>query len=124
MSRVLVGSVAIALVTLAVACGDPPRSESLEAKITRAEAMTPDDRRLAEIYARSCRACHVRPDSGAPLTGDTEAWNVRFAQSPATIAAHTRDGLRTMPPRGQCFDCSDADLWQLTLFMARREGRP
>jgi cytochrome c5 len=27
-----------------------------------------------------------------------------------------------MPPRGQCYDCTDDDLTQLTLFMAGRAG--
>ncbi|MBL9096278.1 MAG: cytochrome c5 family protein [Alphaproteobacteria bacterium] len=113
----------IGLVAAVAACGDPAPQETLEAKVSRAEALMPSDPGLVEKYERSCRTCHVNPDSGAPLTGDVQAWNARFAQGAATIAAHTRDGIRAMPPRGQCFDCSEDELSKLTLFMAQRADR-
>lgn len=106
------------------ACGDSAPLETLEAKVARAEALMPSDPGLAERYRRSCRTCHVNPESGAPLTGDVSAWSARFAQGASAIAAHTRDGIRAMPPRGQCFDCSEDELWKLTLFMAQRTGHP
>ncbi len=114
---------AIVLLVVVSACGDSAPMETLEAKLARAEALLPRDPSLAEKYGRSCRTCHVNPESGAPLTGDVPAWNARFVQGGATIAAHTREGIRAMPPRGQCFDCSEDDLWKLTLFMAQRADR-
>ena len=107
------------LVFSLTACGET--HESTAQSVARAEAMTPTEPRLAEIYARTCRACHVNPDSGAPLTGNKAAWRQRIAAGRPTVEANMRNGLRTMPPRGQCLDCSDADLWSLTLFMAQQE---
>lgn len=121
--RSILSPCAIVLLAVVSACGDSAPVETLEARVARAEALMPSDPRMAEKYQRSCRTCHVNPDSGAPLTGDVQAWNPRFAQGAATIALHTRDGIRTMPPRGQCFDCSEVDLWELTLFMAQRADR-
>jgi cytochrome c5 len=82
--------------------------------------MAPTEARLAEMYARSCRACHTVLDAKAPLTGDRADWDVRFAQGIDTLVAHARDGFKAMPARGQCLDCTDDDLKQLTLFMAGR----
>jgi len=95
----------------------------LPEKIKRAEAMRPSDPALAEKYERSCRICHINPDSGAPLTGDVAAWEPRLAQSKGILTAHLRDGFNTMPPRGQCFDCTDDELQRLTDFMARRASK-
>jgi cytochrome c5 len=124
MSSILKPCVIIVSLVVVTSCGDPAPADTLEAKIARAEALLPSDPRLAEKYGRSCRTCHVNPESGAPLTGDAHAWNTRFARGASEIASHTRDGIRAMPPRGQCFDCSEDDLWRLTLFMAQRAGRP
>jgi cytochrome c5 len=114
------GIVAAIVVLSLSACGPGSESgESLAAKVKTAETLIPADARLAEIYERSCRVCHVSPDSGAPLAGDTSAWKARFVQGTDTLVDHVRDGFKAMPPHGQCFDCSDDDLRHLTLFMAR-----
>lgn len=107
----------IALV-FAVACG--PAADDLPARVKAAEALTPKDPRLAEIYSRTCRVCHINPDSGAPLAGDARAWHDRLAQSDDVLATHLRDGFKAMPPRGACFDCSDDDLKHLMMIMGGR----
>jgi cytochrome c5 len=105
-------------------CGETPTQEGTAQKVARADAMTPNEPRLSEIYARTCRACHVSPDSGAPLTGDKAAWRPRLAAGRPAVEANMRNGLRAMPPRGQCLDCNDASLWALTIFMAQEESPP
>lgn len=109
-------------VFLLSACG-PGGDEPMPEKIARAESMRPNDPGLAEKYERSCRICHINPDSGAPLTGDEHAWQPRMAQSREALAAHLRNGFNAMPPRGQCFDCTDDELERLTAFMARRASK-
>ena len=103
------------------ACG-PARepAEVVARKAARAESLTPADARLAEMYGRSCRACHVSPAARAPLTGDKDAWDSRFAQGLGILVVHARGGFKNMPPHGQCPDCTDEDLKQLALFMAGR----
>lgn len=102
------------------ACGPAP-TETLAQKVARAETLAPADPRLAEMYGRSCRACHISPDAKAPLVGDKAAWDVRFEQGIDVLVAHARDGFKNMPARGQCLDCTDDDLRHLALFMAGRE---
>ncbi len=108
---------ALGLMLFAVACGP---TETPEQKVAWAEGMTPADARLAEMYGRSCKACHVVLESKAPLTGDKAAWDARFEQGIDTLVVHARDGFKAMPPRGSCMDCTDEDLKALTLFMAGR----
>ena len=96
----------------------PP--ETVAQKVAWAETLVPGDARLAEMYGRSCRGCHITPDAKAPLAGDKTAWDLRFEQGLDVLVAHARDGFKNMPPRGQCLDCTDDDLKHLTLFMAGR----
>ena len=114
----VLGAAAFAL-TLA-ACEKP--QAPLGERLAYAEAMTPADAALAEKFGRSCRACHVNPDSGAPLAGDIDAWSPRLAQSTDVLLQHVRAGYKAMPASGQCFDCTDDELKRLTAFMAKREG--
>jgi len=116
--RLWCAAVIAGVLVVAVGCGP---SETPAQKVARAEAMTPADARLAEIYGRSCKACHVVLEPTAPLSGDTAAWDARFAQGIDTLVVHARDGFKAMPPRGSCLDCTEEDLKQLTLFMAGRD---
>lgn len=114
-------AVAIVLLSLA-ACGNDS-GPTLAERVRRAESLAPSDPQLAEKFGRSCRVCHINPESGAPLVGDIHAWNGRFAQGGDTLLAHVRAGFKAMPGHGQCFDCTDDDLRRLTFFMAQREAR-
>lgn len=107
----------VAVVGMLAACGP---SETPAQREARAQGMAPSEARLAEMYARSCRACHTVLDAKAPLAGDKADWDARFTQGIDTLVAHARDGFKAMPARGQCLDCTDEDLKQLTLFMAGR----
>lgn len=62
-------------------------------------------------YQNYCFSCHTPGLSGAPKTGDKEAWAPRIAKGADLLLATTIEGIPpAMPPRGMCFDCSDADL--------------
>lgn len=112
----------LALAVLIQSCGEPKSAETLAQKVARAEQMSPVDPVLAEKYARSCRGCHIIPDSGAPLTGDKAEWAKRFAAGDDQVLRNAQNGIRMMPARGLCLDCSDEELWQLTLFMSGRKA--
>lgn len=93
--------------------------EPAPARIAFAETAMPDDPRLAAIYDRSCRSCHSLADAGAPLTGHREAWQARLeGRSLEELIEATRTGVRGMPARGLCNDCSDEDFGALIEFMA------
>ena len=63
-----------------------------------------------DIYQSTCFACHGTGAAGAPKLGDAAAWAPRISQGIDTLLNHAINGLRAMPPRGTCGNCSDDDL--------------
>lgn len=63
-----------------------------------------------EIYDRHCMSCHATGAAGAPKLGDTGAWEERMEKGIEEIYANSINGLRGMPPRGLCNDCSDEEI--------------
>ena len=84
----------------------------------RAEQLRPPTAVLAEKYERSCMVCHNRIAANAPLTGYASAWDARLKQGMETLVRHAEQGLGSMPPRGQCADCTPDELRALVSFMA------
>lgn len=76
------------------------------------------DARLAQIYAATCSACHVRPETGAPRTGEPGDWREARARGERSMLARTVEGYRGMPPLGTCGFCSEEDLRRLIAFMS------
>jgi len=62
------------------------------------------------IYNSSCVACHSSGVAGAPKLGDAVAWAGRLAQGIEAVYANAIKGIRGMPPRGTCMDCSDDEI--------------
>ena len=69
-------------------------------------------------YDKSCKVCHDSGAAGAPKTGDAAAWEPRMAKGMEVLVASVNNGLNAMPPKGMCFDCSDADYTALIEYMA------
>jgi cytochrome c5 len=88
--------------------------------IEHAAAATPSDPRIAELYRQSCRACHAVAGSGAPLTGDREAWDDRWEKGAEALRSSAISGMNGMPAGGQCFACTPQDYDALIRFMAGR----
>ena len=63
-----------------------------------------------EIYNKSCMSCHMTGAAGAPKLGDIAAWAPRIEQGIDTLHTHAIQGIRGMPPRGLCMDCSDDEV--------------
>jgi cytochrome c5 len=68
-------------------------------------ARTADD-----IIAKHCGACHTPGILGAPMIGDTAAWQARASNGVDGLLANAIAGLNSMPPKGTCADCSDDEL--------------
>jgi cytochrome c5 len=64
----------------------------------------------ASVYNSKCIICHGSGVAGAPKIGDKAAWKPRIAQGMDTLLANAIKGKNSMPPRGTCSECSDADL--------------
>lgn len=69
-------------------------------------------------YDKSCKVCHATGAAGAPKTGDAEAWAPRLAKGMDALVVSVNKGLNAMPPKGMCFDCTDADYTALIEYMS------
>lgn len=113
----------LALCALLLAgCGGPPSPAPAEIA-ARAATLKPADARLADLYERSCKACHAEPRANAPLAGDRAAWKPRLAKGKATLVQSVLTGFNGMPAGGQCFTCTPGDYEALIAFMADGDGR-
>ena len=124
MKKIILGFGAISLIAVGAyfffGSGGATVSGPTNLQIRYAENATPSDPTLAEIYDRSCRACHTDQESKAPLTGHSEAWQMRMnARGMAGLINSAKNGLETMPAMGLCNDCSDDDFKRLIEFMAK-----
>ena len=68
-------------------------------------------------YNKSCAVCHAQGVAGAPKTGDVAAWAPRLEKGMEVLLGTVKNGLNAMPPRGMCFDCSDAEYEALIIYM-------
>lgn len=62
-----------------------------------------------EVYTSKCAGCHATGAAGAPKYGTSE-WADRAAQGMDSLLANAINGIKAMPPRGLCADCSDEEL--------------
>ncbi|GGE94347.1 c-type cytochrome [Kangiella profundi] len=77
----------------------------------------PQERTGESIYYQSCFSCHERGHGGAPIRGNMEQWQSRLDKGQEIIMTNMVEGYKGMPPKGACFDCSDADLQMALDFM-------
>ena len=106
------------------ACGHdsmPSPSDAAQAAVLAA-SLHPADERLAALYDHSCRACHGNARANAPLTGDRAAWLPRLKKGKPELLSNVLTGFNGMPPGGQCFTCSTADIEALIAFMSNKDG--
>ena len=69
-----------------------------------------------QVYQGACFACHGTGALDAPKKGDA-AWQPRLAQGMDILKKHAIEGIRSMPPRGTCGDCSDDEIEAAIKFM-------
>lgn len=70
-------------------------------------------------YNKACVACHGSGAAGAPKKGDKAAWAPRLKQGEATLLKNVKNGIRAMPAKGLCMDCTDADFKALIKYMSK-----
>lgn len=63
-----------------------------------------------QVVNTVCAACHATGAAGAPKTGDKAAWASRIAQGEKTLVSNALNGIRAMPPRGTCGNCTDEEI--------------
>ncbi len=80
-----------------------------------------------KIYQQFCSTCHDKNpsiDLGAPLIGVQHDWEPRMKKGIDGLLAVTTVGLNQMPPRGGCFECSDAQLKAAIIYMLPHPKKP
>lgn len=83
-----------------------------------AAAVAAGPRSGADIYNKSCVACHAVGLLGAPKPGVATQWQPRLdAKGFDTVWANAIKGINAMPPRGTCADCSDDEIKAAIEFM-------
>lgn len=65
-----------------------------------------------EVYNKFCTVCHSIGLLDAPKTGDTAAWQERADNQGGLegLLKFSISGIRAMPPKGTCSDCTDDEL--------------
>ncbi|MGB0360906.1 MAG: c-type cytochrome, partial [Endozoicomonas sp.] len=64
------------------------------------------------IHGQFCTACHSTGLLGAPKTNDTAAWQAaeQKAGGFSALLSNAINGIRSMPPKGTCMDCSEEEI--------------
>ncbi len=75
------------------------------------------DRSGEELYNSKCHVCHAAGVAGAPKFGDAAAWAPRIEKGMDSLLATATTGLKAMPPKGTCMDCSDDELKAAIQYM-------
>jgi cytochrome c5 len=72
------------------------------------------------VYNSKCIICHASGVAGAPKLGDKAAWKPRIATGMEALLNSAINGKNSMPPKGTCVDCTDADLAAAIEFMVSK----
>ncbi len=65
---------------------------------------------IVEHFCAVCHASHPEIAIGAPRMHYFKDWQPRLKQGMSRLFKHTDEGVNAMPPRGGCFECTDAQL--------------
>lgn len=66
---------------------------------------------IVEHFCSTCHAPNPMIPLGAPKPGVASDWSARLEQGLELLFKHADEGLRAMPPRGGCFECTEKQLW-------------
>ncbi|MDX3775511.1 c-type cytochrome [Chromatiaceae bacterium AAb-1] len=69
-----------------------------------------------QVYQTACFACHGTGALDAPKKGAPE-WKPRMEQGFDVLLKHSIEGIRNMPAKGTCANCSDDELAAAIKFM-------
>lgn len=69
------------------------------------------------VFNTYCIACHISGVAGAPKFGDRADWQPRIDKGINILLKNAISGIKAMPPRGLCFDCSNNELKHAIEYM-------
>lgn len=71
----------------------------------------------ADVYNKSCVACHSSGVLGAPKLQDAADWTPRMEKGLDSVVMNAIKGINAMPPKGTCGDCSDEEIKAAVEYM-------
>jgi cytochrome c5 len=75
--------------------------------------------RTMKLYKMYCDSCHGAGVQKAPVTGKLDDWADRLMVGVDGLLEETKKGLKNMPPKGGCNECTDADLQAIIEMMTQ-----
>ena len=112
----------LSILLLLTSCSTETPNQDPSKNITKVESasasthtLTPE---LDRIFKESCAHCHLKDSSGAPKSGNKEAWDKILSKGMDATLERVMNGYGGMPPAGQCFECSPEQLIELIRFMS------
>jgi cytochrome c5 len=77
------------------------------------------------IYRQACAACHDGGEDGAPVLGAEEQWAPLLEKNFDVVLRNSLHGIRKMPPKGGCLECTNSEIIAAVKFMAQKsqQGR-
>lgn len=111
-------ALSLAATMMLAACGGGSSEPAPAASTAAAPVVPPATPALAKLYEQTCHNCHAIPGTGAPQTGDKNAWAPRVAQGREALLDHSINGYKSMPPMGTCTQCTEAEFVGLIEYMS------
>ena len=73
-----------------------------------------------QIFNQFCTACHTSGLLGAPKIGDEATWSARQKEvgGYGKLLSNAINGIKSMPPKGTCMDCTDEEISNSIQFMS------
>ena len=72
------------------------------------------------VYEGVCSACHANGTLGAPVFGDTAAWDERAQKGMETLIDHSVNGFNQMPAQGG--SASEEEIGRAITYMLEEAG--
>ncbi len=85
-----------------------------------AAAVASGPRSGEQVYGASCVACHDSGLAGAPKIAVAADWAPRIAQGEETLVGNAIHGIRGMPPKGTCMNCSEEEIKLAVEYMVAK----
>ena len=72
------------------------------------------------VFGQFCTACHTTGLLGAPKKGDNVAWATKEKEAGgfSQMLSNAINGIKSMPPKGTCMNCSDEEISGAIEFMS------
>jgi cytochrome c5 len=82
-----------------------------QAFLERVTGVPDEGAQIVEHFCSTCHAPNPMIPLGAPKPGVVSDWSARLEQGLDILFKHADEGVRAMPPRGGCFECTEKQLW-------------